>query len=99
MDPLTFAQSVSSERDPELGSWAYRYLETSAIQTLRAARYVEAAGDETVVHDYRTALKMSLERLPDEVQLEVSQGLFEALARIAGPELKALLSSRVKTAI
>lgn len=100
MDPFTFAQRISAqdEKDPDLGRWAYRYLENSALQTLRAARYVETA-KQCVLDDYRTALQMTLERLPEEVELEVSRGLFETLGRIAGPDMQELLTAKVKTAI
>lgn len=99
MDPFTFAQQVSSqeERDPELDDWAHRYLESSALQTLRAARYVECA-KTSIVNDYKSVLQITLERLPDGVRLEVSQDLFEILDRIAGPELNDLLTTKVKTA-
>lgn len=99
MDPFTFAQQVSSqeERDPELDDWAHRYLESSALQTLRAARYVECA-KPSILKDYRSVLQITLERLPDGVVLEVSQVLYDTLVRIAGSELNDLLTSKVKTA-
>ncbi|MBX3075783.1 hypothetical protein KF728_25285 [Candidatus Obscuribacterales bacterium] len=100
MDPFTFAQRVSSQEksDPELGNWAHRYLENSALQTLRAAFYVEDAGSP-VLDDYRKTLRSTLESLPEHVNLEVSQGLFDALVRIAGSDFRELLVSKVKTAI
>lgn len=100
MDPFTFAQRISAqgEKDPDLGGWADRYLENSALQTLRAAQYVESA-KPVVLADYRTALKMTLERLPEHIELEVSQGLYEALLRVAGSDMQDLLNSKVKTAI
>lgn len=100
MDPYTFAQRISAqqENDPDLCTWAHRYLESSALQTLRAARYIESA-EQSVKDDYRTALRMTLERLPAEVHLEISQGLLEALIRVAGPEMQELVSLKVKSAI
>ena len=99
MDPTTFAQRVSSQEknDPELGNWAHRYLENSALQTLRAAFYIEDAGS-AVLEDYRTTLRSTLASLPEHVNLEVSQRLFDLLVRIAGSDLKDLLDSKVKTA-
>jgi len=100
MDPFTFAKQVSSqqEREPELDSWAHHYLESSAVQTLHAARYVENAPSK-IFHDYKTVLRTTLERLPAELDLEVSQDLFETLMRIAGADMHQLLKSRVHTAV
>jgi hypothetical protein len=100
MDPFTFANQVAAAKDkePELDSWAHQYLENSALQTLRAARYVEHAHAH-IVRDYRNVLKTTLERLPKEVEIEVSVDLFETLLRISGAEMSALLQSKVHTAV
>jgi hypothetical protein len=100
MDPFTFAKQISSqrEREPELDSWAHQYLENSAVQTLHAARYVEH-GPQNILQDYKTVLKTTLERLPAEVDLKVSQDLFETLIRIAGSEMQELLKSKIHTAV
>jgi len=100
MDPFTFAKQVVADKDkePELDSWAHQYLESSAVQTLRAARYVEHAHAD-IVRDYRDVLKTMLERLPKEVEIEVSVALFETLLRISGAEMRELLQSKVHTAV
>ena len=90
MDPFTFAKQVSSqqEREPELDSWAHHYLESSAVQTLHAARYVENAPSK-IFHDYKTVLRTTLERLPGAIS-KYLRTCSKLLMRIAGADAPAL---------
>jgi hypothetical protein len=96
MDPLTFANNLASkqETEPQLDRWAHKYLETSALQTLHVARYINEA-DKDTQQEYLNVLATVLERLPQEVHLEISRSLFETLEALLQGSAKELLRKHV----
>lgn len=99
MDPLTFANQLASkqETEPQLDRWAHKYLETSAVQMLHAARFIDPA-DKKTKDEYLKVLVTVLEGLPNESELEISRDLYETLASLSEGQTKELLEKRVRPA-
>ncbi len=96
MDPLAFAQKVSTQNaGRHLDSWARRYIETSALQTLRAAQFLETADADTR-NEYIRVLESVLQKLPEDYQLEVSSDLFDTLLSLSDDAgLQTLIETKV----
>jgi len=97
MDPLTFAKNHSKpDSESRLDRWAENFLESTASETLRAARFI-CLSDAKMVGEYLDVLDNVLKALPEDSKLEVSRDLLDLLVSLPKDDKarKTLIESRV----